>query len=65
MSTTGTITIHPASAPGLTCTVEYPSGVTKEWREDTVRARGFDVPVSRATYGIVDGNGDLVTVAAS
>ena len=62
MSTTGTITIHPPSAPGLTCTVEYPSGVTKEWRESTVAARGFEVPVSRQTFPVGDA---LVNIFAS
>lgn len=73
MSTTGTITIHPPSAPGLTCTVEYPSGVTKEWRESTLVARGFEVPVAvpaRQTFAILDGvtyeaSNDLVNIFAS
>jgi hypothetical protein len=59
MSTTGTITIHPPSRPGLTCTVEYPNGTTKEWREETVRARGFEVPVGRETFGVLDASGGV------
>lgn len=68
MSTTGTITIHPASAPGLTYTVQYPSGVTKEWSESTLRARGFDVPVLRDTFAVLTTEGthkDLVNIFAS
>lgn len=61
-STTGTITIHAPSRPGLTCTVVYPNGVTKEWREETVRARGFEVPVSRQTFPVSD---TLVNIFAS
>jgi hypothetical protein len=72
MSTTGTNTNHPPSAPGLTHTVEYPSGVTKEWSERTVAARGFEVPVAvpeRQTFGILDGQSlrvrGLVNIFAS
>lgn len=59
MSTTGTITIHPPSRPGLTCTVEYPNGTTKEWRPETVEARGFEVPKGRDVFGVLDASGGV------
>lgn len=40
----GAIKIHAPSREGLTCTVEYPNGTTKEWKASTVAARGFEVP---------------------
>ena len=58
-TTTGTIIIHAASEPGLTCTVEYPSGITKEWSEDTLRRRGFEVPTNEPRRFVVEG-GTLV-----
>lgn len=48
-TTTATITVHAPSRPGLTYTVEYPSGVTKEWTEATLISRGIQLPSRRFT----------------
>lgn len=57
-TTTATITVHAPSQPGLTYTVEYPSGVTKEWTEATLVNRGIPVPSRR--FGVTDDGVDLV-----